>query len=153
MGIYRRRGGLKVKGQPFCPQGDPYGKGTLNKILGTSSSSHSCIRVAMTPGVLVEAVEGMGGDWLRPELTGPVPPDSPFPAGLDLISKGFFHLSCSLPSCLPLFQHFPLNHVLLKVPEGAKAHEASCPGAFQFYQPVLRPEDRASDRALLLPPP
>lgn len=46
-------------------------KGTLNKILGTSSSFYSCIRVTMTPGVLVEAVEGMGGDWLRP-----VPPDT-----------------------------------------------------------------------------
>lgn len=30
------------------------GKGALNKILDTSSSSHSCIRVAMTLGVLVE---------------------------------------------------------------------------------------------------
>lgn len=127
-GIYGRREVWKGRGSL---SGILSGKGTLSKILGASSSSHSCMRVTVTPGILVEAVEGMGGDW-------PVPPDSPFLAGLNLMSKGFFHFSCSLPSCLPPFQHPPLCHVLLKVPEEAKAHEAGCPGAFQFFQPILR---------------
>lgn len=130
-GIYRRREVWKGRGSLSVHKEILSGKGTLSKILGASTSSHSCMRVTVTPGVLVEAVEGMGGDW-------PVPPDSPFLAGLNLMSKGFFHFSRSLPSCLPLFQHSPLCHVLLKVPEGAKAHEASCPGPFQFCQPILR---------------
>lgn len=56
------------------------GNKILGEILDLSFSSHSCIRVAMTPGVLVEGVEGMGGGWLRPQLPAPVPPDSPSPA-------------------------------------------------------------------------
>lgn len=90
----------------------------------------------MTPGVLVE--EGRRCGWGLAEATAAYAPDSTFPAGFNFMSKVCLHFSCSLLSCLPLFHHLPLYHVLPKVPEGAKARWASCPGEFQFYQPILR---------------
>ena len=69
-----------MKGQLLCPQKILSGNKILGKILDLSFSSHSCIRVAVTPRVLVEGVEGVGGGWLRPQLPAPVPPDSPSPA-------------------------------------------------------------------------
>lgn len=52
--MWRRRGSFSV-------HKILHGKKALCKILNISLSSRSCVRVAMTPGVLVEGVEGVGG--------------------------------------------------------------------------------------------
>lgn len=110
-----RRGGLKVKGQPLCPQEAPSGKAAPGKVLDNSPSSGFCIRVDVTPGISEEregAVEGMGGSWPRPPLSTPMPPDSPSPAGWHLTSEGCLLFSCLLPSRLLLCQHLPRYHGL-----------------------------------------
>lgn len=82
------------------------GKGGPGKALETPSSSCFCRRGAVTPGVLVEGVDGVGGSWPRPRLPAPVPPDSPAPAGEHLTQNGGLHFSCSPPSHLLLFNTF-----------------------------------------------